>query len=167
MSPFFPWDEHRYEPFKALPPTPSEELLWVECPVWIQHTLFRYVIPLTFPLPSLLQVLPNAEPLSMKLCAYPSDTRAAAVPWFLTQGEVSTSHLRNISHTCPCCPCTPSSHLTPSWWRTDRLPWRYMCIGPTPLPFPAAQSHSNACIGLYLLHPVVSPCPLPPQPDSG
>ena len=52
-----------------------------------------------FPLPSILQLLPNAEPLSVKLRAYPFDTRAAAVPRFLTQGEVSTSHLRNVNLT--------------------------------------------------------------------
>ena len=51
------------------------------------------------PLPSLLQVLLNAEPLSAKLCAYLLDIRAAAVPWFMTQGEVITLHLFNVSLT--------------------------------------------------------------------
>ena len=51
------------------------------------------------PLPSLLQVLLNAELLSVKLCAYPLDTRAVAVAWFLTQGEVITLHLFNVSLT--------------------------------------------------------------------
>ena len=99
MSPFFLWDEHGYVPFKALPLTPDKELIWVEFTFRIQHTLCQYVIPLTFPLPSLLQVLPHVELLSVKLSAYLFDTRAAAVPWFLTQGEVITLHLRNVSLT--------------------------------------------------------------------
>ena len=50
-----------------------------------------------FPLPSILQLIPNAEPLSVKLRAYMFNTRAATVPWFLAQGEVSTLYLRNVS----------------------------------------------------------------------
>ena len=99
MSPSFLWDEHGCAPFKYLPPTPAKELIWVECPIRIQHTLCRYVIPLKLPLPSLLQVLPDAEPLSVKICAYPFDTIAAAIPWFLTQVEVSTLNLCNVSLT--------------------------------------------------------------------
>ena len=50
-------------------------------------------------------------------------------------------------HTCTCCTCTPYSHLNYSRWHTDHPPWNYTRIGPTPLMFPAAQSHSNARIG--------------------
>ena len=35
----------------------------------------------------------------MKICAYPFDTIAAAIPWFLTQVEVSTLNLCNVSLT--------------------------------------------------------------------
>ena len=99
MSPFFLWDEYVYVPFKSLPTTPAKELLWLECPIRIYHNLCQYVTSLTFPLPSILQVLLNAEPLRAKLRAYLFDTRVAEVPWFLTQGEVKTSHLRNFSLT--------------------------------------------------------------------
>ena len=51
------------------------------------------------PLQSLLQVLPNSEPLNVKFLSYLFVTRAVAVPWFLTQGEVSTLYLRNVSIT--------------------------------------------------------------------
>ena len=167
MSSFFLWGDHGYIPFKYLPPTPAKELRWVIFPVRIQHTLCQYVIPLTFPLPSLLQVLPNAEPLSVKLCAYPFDTRASSAPWFLTQVEVSTLHLCNVSLT---------SFLTPVHVFLAHLPPIILIYGGVwnlrhGVIHASVQLHCRSCPhevivmrvqDLYLLHPVVSPMPLTP-----
>ena len=121
----------------------------------------------------LYQVLPNVEPLSVKLRSYPFYTRAAAVPWFLTQDKLSPLHLRNVSLTAVftlvhvvLAHRPPIVLLLGGIWTVPRgvihaLVQLHYCSRPHEVKVMRTKS-------LDLLRPVVSPIPLTPQyPDLG